>query len=439
MPVVKRRGDALVGGSVNLEQPLSMRVTRAGADTHAAAIARLVERAAAAKPRLVQAADRVGRALTGVVLVSAALAALAWRDVWVAVAILVATCPCAIALASPIVLTRAGSELLRRGALLTRSQALETLGRVTDVVLDKTGTLTSGALSIRQTVLLGNESAARCASLAASLEATSRHPVARAFASFAAMEATAVKNHPGEGVEGAVAGKRLKIGSARFCGVPRQIEGERTVVYLADENGPLAAFVLEDPLRAGVAELVAFLRRRALTLHLLSGDREEVVARVAERCGISIACAVMTPQGKFDYVARLQQQGRVVAMIGDGLNDAPVLARADVSFALSCGADASQLQADVIVLSNRPASIAATWDLAARAMTLVRGSLAWALAYNALVLPAAALGLVGPWEAALGMGASSLLVLLNASRPLSARLPWNRSTSSSRSPSPSYS
>src|SRR5581483_6089244 len=229
--------------------PLSMRVTRAGADTHATAIARLVERAAAAKPRLVQAADRVGRALTGIVLVSAALAALAWRDVWVAVAILVATCPCAIALASPIVLTRAGSGLLRRGALLTRSQALETLGRVTDVVLDKTGTLTSGALSIRQTVLLGNESAARCASLAASLEATSRHPVARAFASFAAMEATAVKNHPGEGVEGAVAGKRLKIGSARFCGVPRQIEGERTVVYLADENGPLAAFVLEDPLR----------------------------------------------------------------------------------------------------------------------------------------------------------------------------------------------
>ena len=443
-PVVKACGDSLVGGSVNLEQPLVLRVTHSGADTRAAAIARLVERAAAAKPRLVQSADRVARVLTLAVIAVALASGLATGNVWIAVAVLVATCPCALGLASPIVLTRAGTELLARGALLTRSQALETLGKVTDVVMDKTGTLTSGALALREVGLLGNESEEACKALAASLEAASRHPIARAFAQYPVSQVREAANFPGEGVEGRIAGRRMRIGTAAFCaalcGLPApRTEERRMLVYLADEAGWLALFVLEDPLRPGIGELVALFRAKGLALHVLSGDRPEVAAAVAAKAGIANFRAGMTPQDKFEYVAGLQRSGKVVAMIGDGLNDAPVLARADVSFAMASGADASQLQADVIVLSNRPASIAATWQVAGRAMRLVRESLGWALAYNALVLPCAALGWIGPWEAALGMGASSLLVLLNASRRLAAREPWNRSTSSSPSPSLSYS
>jgi Cu2+-exporting ATPase len=444
-PIVKMRGDSLVGGSVNLEQPLAMRVTHSGADTQAAAIARLVERAAAAKPRLVQSADRVARVLTFVVLAVALISGLATGNVWIAVAILVATCPCALGLASPVVLTRAGAELLNRGVLLTRSQALETLGKVTDVVMDKTGTLTSGSPVVTAVTLLGNESEEACKTYAASLEASSRHPVAKAFASYATVEVHDARNFPGEGIEACVAGRRMRIGTESFCralcGIPARLlpEPKGGGVHLADEAGWLAAFALEDPLRPGIGEMVSFFAEKGFALHLLSGDRAEIVAAVARKAGISNFRPGTTPKDKFEYVAALQRSGKVIAMIGDGLNDAPVLARADVSFAMSSGADASQLHADLIVLSNRPASIVSAWQVAGRAMRLVRESLAWALAYNAAVLPCAALGWIGPWEAALGMGASSLLVLFNASRPLSPPKPWNRSTSSSRSPSLSYS
>jgi Cu2+-exporting ATPase len=443
-PVAKRAGDELVGGSVNLEQPLAMRVTRVGADTRAAAIARLVERAAAARPRLILAADRVARVLTYVVLGVAGIAYAVTGNPWVAVAVLVATCPCALGLAAPIVLTRAGAELFRRGALLTRSRALEALGRVSDVVLDKTGTLTTGRASVSRVLVFGELSEARCRVLAATLEASSRHPVARALELAGALPADDAKNHPGEGVEGRVAGRRLRIGSEAFCrplgaSPPSAIEGEGTVVYLADETRWLAAFVLEDRIRPGIAELLESFRGRGLRLHLVSGDRLEAVAGVAARLGIDTFVGGATPRAKLEYVERLQAAGRRVAMIGDGLNDAPVLARADVSFAMSSGADAAQLQADVVILGSQPRAIADSFALARRAMRLVRENLVWALAYNAAVLPLAAAGWIGPWQAALGMGASSLAVLFNALRPLSPDRSWKRSTFSSRSPSPSYS
>ena len=443
-PLVKRPGDALVGGSVNLEQPLFIRVTRSGSDTQAAAIARLVERAAAAKPALVESADKVARILTCAVLATALIAYLVTWNPWIPVAILVATCPCALGLAAPIVLTRAGSELLRRGALLTRSSALEALGRVTDVVMDKTGTLTTGRLAIQEIVPLGFSGKSECKSLAASLEHSSRHPIARAFSAAGAAPAQAARNFPGEGIEGRVSGRLMRIGAEAFCrGLCRaplgRLESDSTIVYLAEETQWLAAFVLEDQMRPGIAELIARFKEKKLALHILSGDRPAAVAALAARAGVEDFCAGMTPQAKFEYVARLQRAGRVVAMIGDGLNDAPVLARADVSFAMASGADAAQLHADVIVLGSEPRAIEDTFDLSRRAMRLVRENLAWAAAYNAVALPLAAAGWIGPWQAAAGMGASSLIVLFNALRPLSRNPAWNPSTSSSRSRSLSYS
>ena len=446
-PVAKRAGDELVAGSVNLEQPLLMRVTRAGADTRAAGIARLVERAAASRPALVEAADKVARVLTFVVLAAAAFSW--WRsgDAWIAVAILVATCPCAIALASPIALTRAGAALLGRGVLLTRARALAPLARVTDVVLDKTGTLTEGRLSLKGVFCFRNTRVDECRRLAAALAGASLHPVSRALRLADAPEASGVANHPGLGVEGAVEGERLRLGSARFCAelagsAPAQVssaKGEATRVYLAARGRWLAAFDLEDAPRPGAQALVARLQDSGLIVHLCSGDSPDVVADTAYRLGIGNFRALMRPQDKLAYVRDLQRRGRVVAMVGDGLNDTPVLAGADASIAMAGGADAAQLQADAVLLGRSLEGIPALLGTAGRAMRLVRENLAWALSYNALVLPLAAAGFLGPWEAALGMGASSLAVLLNALRPVVPPESWKASSSSFRSPSPSYS
>jgi Cu2+-exporting ATPase len=438
-PVAKRAGDRVVAGSVNLEQPLALRVTHAGADTQAAAIARLAERAAAARPRLVEAADRVARGLTPVIVLAAALAGLHAGDPWIAVAVLVVTCPCALALAAPVVLTRAGARLLEQGALLTRTSALEPLARATDVVLDKTGTLTEGRLALKAMHVLGNAGKEQCLALAASLEATSRHPIRHAFAGIATFPVEA-RHEIGEGIEARIEGRLVRIGTRNFCqGIAHGSPAVHSSVYLADDSGWLAAFDLEDRLRPDAAPAIARLKDAGLRVHLASGDRPQAVAEVARRLGLESWQAGMTPQAKHDFVARLQGEGRVVAMVGDGVNDAPVLARADVSFAMGAGADAAQLRADVVLTGNRIDAVLEASLLSRRAMRLVRQNLAWALVYNLVALPLAAAGWIGPWEAALFMGASSAAVLLNASRPLAGQRRWKASSFSSRSRSPSYS
>jgi len=441
-PVPKRAGDELVAGSANLEQPLVMRVTRAGADTRAAAIARLAERGAASKPRVVETAERVARQLTWIIVLSAIAAGLVHANPWVSVAVLVVACPCALALAAPIVLTRAGGVLLVRGVLLTRARALEALDRATDFVLDKTGTLTMGRISVAEVLPLGALDAEACLELARALEASSRHPLARAFAGESGIEVQAPRNFLGQGIEARVAGRRVRIGTAPFCADLHAVSAPGAGlagVYLADESGWLAAFELEDSLRPAAPEFVADLESRGLTVHLASGDRSEIAGALARRLGIEHCTGAMSPQDKYRYLERLQREGRVVAMVGDGLNDAPVLARADVSFAMGSGADAAQLKADVVVMGDSLESISRTLEVARRAMRLVRQNIAWAIAYNAIALPLAAAGLIGPWEAALAMGASSLTVALNALRPLGAGPQWKASTSSFPSRSPSYS
>jgi Cu2+-exporting ATPase len=450
LPLAKAPGSTVAAGTLNLEQPLLVRVQRAGAQTRAAAIARLVEHAAASRPRLVAAADRLAHALTWVVLAVALLAGLQSGDGWVAIAVLVATCPCALALAAPVALAQAAGNLLGRGVALTRSQALETLAGATDVVLDKTGTLTSGRFRIARTELLGGAGEAECLALAGALEASSRHPLARAFeAAAGGAAAQAIRNVPGMGVEATAGGRRVRIGSEDFC---RELAGAlpcmdapgeaTTQVYLADERGWLAVFHVEDQLREGAHEAVAALRAAGLRVHLLSGDRPAAVAALAARLGIASARGGALPQDKFAAIERLQAEGRVVAMVGDGLNDAPVLARADVSFAMGSGADAAQCRADFVLLKDSLDGLNNAIAQARRVMRIVRQNFAWALAYNALALPLAASGWIGPWEAAIGMAASSFIVVLNAlrvARGAADPQPWKASPSSSPSPSPLYS
>ena len=307
-------------------------------------------------------------------------------------------------------------------------------------MLDKTGTLTLGRPTVTGVHLLADLDERACLERARALEASCRHPIARAFGEPGSLAAEAARHFAGQGVEARIGALRYRIGTAAFCAELRgQAAPCKGGVFLASEHAWLAAFHLEDELRHDAAELIATLRKNAMTVHLASGDDPVLVERLARRLGVARWQGGMRPEAKHDYVARLQGEGRVVAMVGDGLNDAPVLALADVSFAMGSGADAAQLRADVILTGDRLSSVSDTFGIARAALHLVRQNFAWALAYNAVALPLAALGWIGPWQAALGMGASSLIVLANASRPLARKEAWKASTSSYPSPSLSYS
>jgi P-type Cu2+ transporter len=459
-PVVKHLGADLIAGSVNLEQPLVLRAERSGSETKAAAILRMVERAAASRPALVADADRIARALTWLVIAVAAAAFFAWlqiapeRALWVAVAVLVVTCPCALALAAPIALSACSAQLLARGVVLTRARAIEALARATDVVLDKTGTLTQGRLRIVRTVTLGALPEADCLHLAGSLETASRHPLAAAFertaSDSAAIEVRNAIHHPGSGIEARVDGRSVRIGTEAFCRelarLPLPAAGsgaDQTIVCLADESGWLAVFDLEDEPREQAGAFVAALQEANLRVHLVSGDRRGAVAAAASSFGIADFTGDALPQHKLAYVERLQREGRVIVMIGDGMNDAPVLAHADASIAMGSGAEVAQLNSDVVLLGGRLDAALATFPLARRTMRVIRQNFGWAIAYNALALPAAALGWVGPWEAAIGMAASSVIVALNSLRLVGTQSldkgRWKASSFSFRSPSRSYS
>jgi Cu2+-exporting ATPase len=435
-PQDKGAGDRVIGGSINLANPLVVRVERVGRDTMLAAIVRLVERAMSERHRIVALADRYAHWFVAAVLVLSLATGLAWaavdpsRALWIAVSVLVVTCPCALSLATPVALTVATGELARRGCVVTRGHAIETLARATDVVLDKTGTLTHGDLRVASVSPLGGVAAVRCAGIARALEAPSEHPIARAIVRApgptedSPAVATGFENHPGRGVEGTIDGVRYRLGSRGFCAelagagpaAADEEQGAATVVFLASSGAWLARIALADTLKPGADDLVRALDAMGKRVHLLSGDGANAVYAVAGGLGIAHAVAGADPAGKLAYVAALQRSGATVAMVGDGINDAPVLAQADVSIALGSGADLAQAKADAVLLSGDLASLVAAMRLARRTMAAIRHNLVWASAYNLVAIPAAALGYVTPWIAGLGMSGSSLAVVLNALR-----------------------
>ncbi|OHE60095.1 MAG: copper-translocating P-type ATPase [Thiobacillus sp. GWE1_62_9] len=442
LPVSKSRDAKVVGGSLNQASPLVVRVERLGADTRLASIVRLLDRAQSEKPRIGQLADRAAAWFVGLLLVITVLVGLAWyaidpsKVLWIVVSILVVTCPCALGLATPAALTTATGRLTRLGLLTTRGHALETLARATDLVFDKTGTLTHGRLSVRRVVPLGGRSETEVRALAAALEAGSEHPIARALrdATDTSLRASDVLNTPGRGVEGRIDGRSYRLGSPRFAArseTPPQApaagggehpeghthpEGHESWVALAADNELIAWFALADTPRADAPAALAALQRQGLRVHLVSGDAEAAVRATALQLGIAEWHAGALPEDKLAYVKTLQQQGRIVAMVGDGINDAPVLAGAQVSIAMGEGADVAQAAADMVMLGSRLATLSEGVALARKTQQIIRQNLGWALGYNLIAIPAAALGYVTPWIAGIGMSASSLLVVLNALR-----------------------
>ena len=434
-PCLRRPGDAVTGGTVNVDSPLAVQVTRVGAETTLAAIQRLLDRAQTEKPRLARMAEKGTGHFVGAVLVLTALVGLAWffyidagRAFWVVVAMLVATCPCALALATPVAITTTTGVLSRLGLLLTRGQAIENLAHASVVCLDKTGTLTVGQPALVEVQVLDPElDAAGLLRLVAALERHSEHPAAKALVRAAGVEpppASAVRNHPGRGIEGEVEGRRLRVGSAEFVAAAAAAEGmqgptdqvQRTPVHVGAGERLLGICWLADQPRPAARETIAALCELGLEPVLLSGDQPAATEAFARAMGIATALGGMSPEDKLRYVRERQARGEVVMMAGEGINDAPVLAGADVSLAMGSGTRIAQTQADLILMSDRLAAIPEAVRQARWTLRVVRQNIAWAIGYNALALPVAATGLLTPWLAALGMSLSSLLVVGNALR-----------------------
>jgi Cu2+-exporting ATPase len=427
LPLSRGIGDSVTAGTLNVEGPLTVEVQALGDATRLSAIVRLLERAQSEKPRLAEIADRVSQWFLLFILVAAAVVGFAWWEIdssrafWVVLALLVATCPCALALATPTALTTATGTLHKLGMLLTRGHVLEGLNQIDTLVLDKTGTLTEGRLTLKDIRPLRELDEGACLALAAALENRSEHPIARAF-SQAPRAAESVDSHPGQGLQGRVDGRLLRIGEASFvCALSGQavpsIAGEHGQwLLLGDEQGPLAWFVLDDRLREDAPALIAAARARGWNIHLLSGDSSPMVGEVAQQLGIEDARGGLTPDAKLAVLKQLHSEGRRVLMLGDGVNDVPVLAAADISVAMGSASDLAKTSADAVLLSNRLGSLVDGLKLAKRTRRIIIENLAWATLYNGLVLPFAALGWITPIWAAVGMSLSSLLVVLNALR-----------------------
>ena len=457
-PQLRQPGDTLAAGSVSLDAPLTMRLTRSARDSRLQEIADLMDSASARKPRLAQLADRWAGPFLGMVLILAAIAWWIWqlidpgRAAWVAAAVLVVACPCALSLATPAALLAASGRLARHGLLARSPQALEALAQADTFVFDKTGTLTLDRIDVVAVQINHGgplTDALRARAVAAALEAGSIHPVAAAIirhspAGVALPEVRSVREQAGAGIEGEVLLEGqwhpARLGSPRFAAQQAVRQGmhqgrvsadDASAMQAANDTGDVclsvdgraaASFTLSEALRPEALTAIRRLREAGMQLEILSGDAPARVARVAAALGIETWQAQASPEDKLARIESLGREGRHVAMVGDGINDAPVLARADVSIAFASGAPLAQHRADLLLLGQRLDRLALARDHARQAMRVVRQNLIFATAYNAVGIPLALAGWLPPWLAGLGMAGSSLVVVLNALRLAPARL-----------------
>ncbi|HQS59872.1 MAG: hypothetical protein B7Y56_15920 [Gallionellales bacterium 35-53-114] len=451
--VSKSEGSSLIGGSVNLNRPLVMRATKVGNDTQLSSLVRMMESAANEKPPLVKIADRYASLFLSIILLLAIISGMVWwyidasRAIWIAVTIMVITCPCALSLATPGVMSATIGQLAKNGVLIARGRAVESLAQATHFVFDKTGTLTQGKLKLVKLMLLRDDPALDERSIqqiTVNMTAGSMHPVAKAL--YASLPASAntgtatnyedVNEIPGRGIEAIHKGLHFRLGSIDFVQelhgkaleIPAELSGT-TISALGDTRGFIALFALEDSLRNDAKELIKSLQQQGKSVLILSGDRADVVARTAAELGISGASGNLSPEAKYAAVKQLQQQGATVAMVGDGMNDGPVLSLANISIAMGQGAPISQARSDMVLISNDLRDLAYAFKITSKSLSLIRQNLGWAVLYNAIAIPAAMAGILAPWHAAIGMSLSSMIVVLNSLRIYSLknehRLPEN--------------
>lgn len=435
-PLAKTINEKVIGGTVNIASPLVIEVTEVGEDTVLASIQRLLDRAQLEKPSIAKMADKVAAVFVGFLLVLVSLVYFWWwqnepdQAFWIALSLLVVTCPCALSLATPAAMTAATGSLTRLGVLTTRGHALETLAKVNNVVFDKTGTLTKGQLALESVELFSDIEKQQAINIAAALELGSEHPVAKVFLQNAVSPNTETAKEieaiPGQGVTGLISGGQYRLGCASYIEQGLEKKDQKlnvdhkmqhsTEIYLANDEQLLAVFYLSDELREQAVESIQALKALGKKVWLVSGDNQAAVSYIAEQVGIKTAHHSMKPEDKLKIIHGLQAQGEIVAMIGDGVNDAPVLAAAQVSIAMGGGTQLAQASADMVLLSEHLPHLVDAIKMAKRSVKIVHQNLSWALAYNLMALPLASMGYIAPWMAAIGMSASSLVVVLNALR-----------------------
>ena len=428
LPLLKQAGDPVFAGTISTDAPLEIRVNHPIEESRLAQIMRLQDSALDDKPAIAQLADVLSRHFILVLLLIAAAVWTFWhfhapeRAFWVTLSVLVATCPCALSLATPTALTSATAHLTRSGILLRRGHVLDVLTRANRIVMDKTGTLTTGNISLVGVQPLAELGEDECLAIARALEAYSEHPIARAFRSKGAddavlLAASGVTPVIGHGIEGRIAGKHYRIGSARWLGLSdKQNAAQGLAIYLADETRPLARFTLADTVRADAGALIQAFKAAGLQTTILTGDSSPQADTVARELGADELVKGVTPDGKLAYLKARETAGDISIMVGDGINDAPVLAGAHASFAMAGGTDLAKNSADAILLADDLSRLLTARTLALRTRRIIQENFAWSIGYNLLVLPLAASGWLPPYLAAAGMSLSSLIVVTNSMR-----------------------
>ncbi len=417
-------GDDVFAGTMNLSAPVTVEVSSAAEDSLLADIVRLMEKAGQGQAKYVRMADRAAQFYTPVVHSFALLAflgwwflgGLAWQDaLMISITVLIITCPCALGLAVPVVQVLASGRLMKAGILVKSGDALERLARVDTVLLDKTGTLTLGQPALDDGLYDEGVLA-----VAASLASHSGHPLSQAVLRAydgALYGVSDVREYPGQGLAGVVDGRAVRLGSRAWCGVPQSVEAStRLELWLAVEGRIPAVFYFTDPLRGDAKEVVSDMVAAGLAPIMLSGDRQSVADCVAVRSGIDRVYAEQTPPQKYDVLEGLKAEGHVVLMVGDGLNDAPVLAGADVSIAPGTAIDMAQNAADIVFMGRDLAPVYDVYKTARLTQMLVKQNFALAVVYNMIAVPLALCGVVTPLIAAVAMSGSSLVVIANSFR-----------------------
>ncbi len=433
-PVPRSVGDQVISGSHNLGASVLVRVDQLGEETRFAQIVSLMESASTSKPQLARLADTIAKPFLIGVLVAAGLSCAYWwhtdpeRALMVAVSVLVVTCPCALSLATPAAMLSAAGALARRGVLVRRLDAFESLAAVDTVMFDKTGTLTRDAMVLSEVSVRAGLDQQQVLAMAAAMATQSLHPVSRALVAAAASAESSVRwraedvvEHLGQGLVATIVSsdgasrKTVRMGSLAFCGVA-VASSDDLQVALSDEDGWLGTFGLQEDVRSEARATVDALKNMSIDVHLLSGDASDAARRVANKVGIDNFEGQCSPQGKLAFLHHAQANGKKVAVVGDGLNDGPVLAGAHVSFAFGQAVPLAQAKADFLVSGSRLTDVAAAVALSRRTLRIVKQNLWWAAVYNAICVPLAVVGMLPAWLAGIGMASSSLLVVMNAMR-----------------------
>ena len=437
-PVLKQIGDNVVAGSVNGDQPVIVRVTKTMQASALSEIRQQVDYGLEQRPRYAELAERVASVFVAVILLIAVATAVFWylsgSDNWLpsTIAVLIVTCPCALALATPVALTVCAGRLIKLGILPLRMSALDVLAKCDYFVFDKTGTLTAGTPRLVKVIAMQGMDERQAMQYAAAISADSEHPIARALRNVDTPVQVVMKdmrNIPGAGISATIDDSEWRFGKQEYAltaelanaELQAQIDASRakgqTVSLLSNAQKAKAIFIFEDPIRPGIEQMLQGLSDSSIShFSILSGDAESTVQSLGKQLGIDDCHGGMTPEEKLAWITSKQAEGYRIAMFGDGINDAPALATADVSISFSAATDLANVSSDFLILGKDASVLAEARSLATRTRRNIMQNFSWAAAYNFTAVPFAALGMIPPWGAAIGMSLSSLFVVTNALR-----------------------